>query len=100
MTIAVATPVVFVIRVYINENDRESAGNKMNIPYTYSCTAILTEDLVTIEGLAPLFLSTVSQKSAVSQKNAIFDELRRIGAKKVRWIRFKDGKEKELEFDL
>ena len=95
MAIAVATPVVFVMRVYINEDNREAIGKKHNIPYDYCFTVIITEDTATLEGIV-----TGSGVFSPSHRLAVFDELRRFGVKQVRWIRIKDGEEKEVKFRI
>lgn len=95
MVIAVATPIIFVMRIYGDLVYREKIGSKHNIPYDYSFTVIITEHTATLEGFTPK-----EGTFNLGHKNAIFDELRSLGMEYVRWIRIKNGKEKEFKTKL
>ena len=97
MVIAVATPIVYVMRVYggISTIERASVGDKLKSPYDYAFTVILTEDTATIEAFAP-----PPSVFTLEHKHAIFTELRRLGAKVVRWIRIRNDVPREVRITL
>jgi hypothetical protein len=89
--VVVAKPVVYVLRAY----DLDAADTDTTVPYEFTMTAIRAEDTVTLEGFAPS-----NENMARKYRKAISTELRRLGVKRARWIRIRDGEPHEVSVKL